>query len=95
MTASAMKMIGLACVMLGVGFAIGQARAQTAGPDFEVQISAPPGETVIECVRGCDLQWVERGLNANSRPEVRFSYGCRGNGLERCASGRIGGWVRR
>ena len=31
-------------------------------PDFELIVNAPAGETRIECVRGCGLLWVERGI---------------------------------
>jgi hypothetical protein len=82
---------------LFVGWAIG--RAQTTTPDFELVVTAPGGvanggdrQTRIECVRGCDLRWIERGDNPNSSLTPIFSFGC---GASECTSGRIGGWIRR
>ncbi len=79
-------------VMIGllIGWTIG--RAQSAAPDFELVVNAPGGETSIECVRGCDLKWVERGLNPNSGLMARFTFSC---GASECSSGRVGGWLRR
>ena len=68
------------------------AKAQTSEPNFEVVVNAPSGETTIECVRGCELAWVERGLNPNSRPMKTFTFKC--DGAPRCSSHRVGGWVR-
>ncbi len=70
------------------------ARAQVVQPEFELLINAPEGETSIECVRGCELMWVERGPNPNSAPQPRFSFACRGAVAQRCSSGRIGGWSK-
>ena len=81
--------LALAMESLLIGWAVG--RAQTPSPDFELIVNAPGGRTTIECVRGCGLQWWERGPNANSTPGARFTYGCGGS---RCSSGRIGGWLR-
>jgi hypothetical protein len=67
-------------------------RAQTANPDFELVVSAPGGETSIECVRGCDLRWVERGLNPSGGAIPKFTFRC---GASQCSSGRVGGWLRR
>jgi len=36
-----------------IGWVVG--RAQSANPDFELVVTAPGGETSVECVRGCDL----------------------------------------
>lgn len=83
--------VGVAALaLIGIGWSLG--KAQTVQPDFELVISAPGGQTSIQCVRGCELMWVERGPNPNSRPTATFSFGC---GAERCASGRIGGWITR
>ena len=82
--------LALATAALVMGWAVG--RAQTSTPDFELIVNAPGGETVIECVRGCELMWVERGPNPNSMPTAKFTYACGGS---RCSSGRIGGWRRR
>ena len=76
-------------VALLAGWAAG--RAQTSNPDFELTVSAPGGETAIECVRGCALSWVERGLNPNSDVMSKFTFTC---GASECSSGRIGGWLR-
>lgn len=53
--------IAVVAALIGMGWAAG--RAQTSVPDFEVVVNAPSGETTIECVRGCKLSWVQRGLN--------------------------------
>ena len=78
--------IGIALISLG--WTIG--RAQSRQPDFELRVDAPGGTTRIECVRGCELMWVERGINPNGTTGPTFSYGC---GAERCSSGTIGGWI--
>src|SRR5262245_57694822 len=83
----------VATALIALGWGIG--RAQTTTPDFELVIDAPAGETKIECQRGCDLTWVERGLNPNARPVPTFSFGCSGAGQVRCPSGRVGGWIKR
>ena len=64
--------IALAAVLVGIGWMAG--KAQTSEPDFEVVVNAPSGETTIECVRGCELAWVERGLNPNSQPMRTFTF---------------------
>jgi hypothetical protein len=81
--------IALAAALVGLGWVAGQ--AQTSQPDFEVVVNAPSGETTIECVRGCDLAWVERGVNANAIPTQSFRFACNG---ARCSSYRVGGWVK-
>jgi hypothetical protein len=58
--------IAAAVVLVFLGWAIG--KAQTSAPAFEFVVDAPGGETTIKCVRGCELSWVERGLNANATP---------------------------
>ena len=80
--------IAMAVAFVGIGWVVGA--AQTSQPDFELVINAPSGETRIECVRGCSLSWVERGLNSNATASSRFTYGC---GADRCSSGRVGGWI--
>jgi hypothetical protein len=79
----------VAVVLVLLGWAAG--RAQTATPEFEFVVDAPGGETRITCVRGCELQWVERGVNPNGRSTPNFTYGCNAG---RCESGRVGGWIR-
>jgi hypothetical protein len=79
--------------MLLVGWAAG--RAQSAElPAFEIRVNAPSGETTIECVRGCALAWVARGVNPAARPQPTFTYSCSGaSAPPRCNSGRVGGWL--
>jgi hypothetical protein len=84
------KLVLAAAGLVTAGWTLGT--AQTRQPDFEFVIDAAGGQTRVQCVRGCELAWVERGLNPNSRPTATFSFGCSG---ERCASGRVGGWVTR
>jgi hypothetical protein len=71
------------------------AKAQTDEPAFELVVMAPAGETTIQCVRGCDLAWVERGVNPNSRPVPTFTFNCTGRPDNRCVSGAVGGWLKR
>lgn len=85
--------IAMVAAFIGLGWAAGQ--AQTSKPDFEVIVHAPEGETTIECVRGCELAWVERGLNPHSKPMHRFTFRCTGAADSRCSSQRVGGWIGR
>ena len=78
----------VAVILTSIGFAVG--RAQTSAPAFELVVDAPGGETTIKCVRGCELVWVERGLNTNASRIPTFTYKCN---APRCSSGRIGGWL--
>jgi len=84
--------VAIACALIGVGWAV--ARAQATDPDFVVSVTAPAGETVIRCVRGCTLVWAERGINPNATPQTMFSFHCSGGGVQTCSSGRVAGWVR-
>ena len=81
-------MAAVAFALVGLGWAV--ARAQTTGPDFELIVNAPSGDTSIQCVRGCTLKWTERGINPDDLGQQMFSYGCR---APRCSSGRVGGWI--
>ena len=83
----------VAIALVGLGWAYG--RAQTPAPDFEIVIDAPEGKTNIECVRGCLLAWVERGVSQGIPQNPAFNYGCSNSPSKRCGSGRIGGWVAR
>ena len=69
------------------------AKAQTAGPAFELVVDAPVGPTTITCVKGCTLAWVERGVNPNDTPTSTFSFKCGGPNVERCSSRKVGGWI--
>ena len=63
-------------------------------PDFQLLITAPTGETHIECVRGCELA-VERrggGVNANATPTRTYTYGC--GATNGCSSGTVAGWIK-
>lgn len=71
------------------------AKAQPSTPDFEIVVNAPVGETTIECKRGCNLAWVERGVNPNAKPTPTFEFRCGGAALGRCSSAAVGGWVTR
>lgn len=84
--------MAVAALLVALGWAAG--RAQTAQPDFEIVVSGPAGETVVECRRGCALAWVERGVHPNSEPTGTFTFRCAGPSVTRCSSARIGGWVR-
>lgn len=72
--------------------------AQATRPDFELIVKAPAGETIIECASGCNLAWVERGRLPNFTPIPTFTFECGGVGattINRCSSGKVGGWVTR
>lgn len=86
------RRVAIAVALIGLGWVAG--RAQIPQPDFELIVNAPAGDTSVQCVRGCELMWVERGVNPNAIPQPTFSFACRGVGLERCSSSRIGGWVK-
>jgi hypothetical protein len=82
----------LAAVLVGLGWT---ARAAQSQPDFELVVNAPAGATSIECRRGCELRWVERGPNPNAAPQQTFDFKCSGANAVSCSSGRVGGWIKR
>jgi hypothetical protein len=83
----------VAVALVACGWAAG--RAQSSQPDFELVVSTAAGKrTVVECRRGCELAWVERGVNPNAKPMRTFEFGCSGPDVTSCSSARIGGWVR-
>jgi hypothetical protein len=86
----AMRITGMVVAAMLTGWIVGH--AQTTNPDFELLVNAPGGETSIQCLRGCDLSWIERGLNPRSGVMTKFTFSC---GASECSSGRIGGWLRR
>jgi hypothetical protein len=57
-TARTTIQILIGVVLAFLGWTLG--RAQTSAPAFEFVVDSPGGETTIECVRGCELAWVER-----------------------------------
>ena len=60
-----------ALVLILIGWVAG--RSQTSAPDFEFTVDAPSGETTVQCVRGCELLWVERGIPASApRGDKKF-----------------------
>ena len=79
----------LAITLIGLGWIAG--KAQTTGPDFEIVVNAPTGSTTVECVRGCALMWIARGLNPNSQPTQKFTFSC--SAPQGCSSSRVGGWI--
>ena len=81
----------LAFALLSAGYTIG--RAQVKQPDFEISVSSPAGETIIECRRGCGLKWISRGI-LEGEPQPTFKYSCAGATVQRCGSGIIGGWIQ-
>jgi hypothetical protein len=89
-------LVALAIGFLAAGWTAGRAQAPYPAPDFEIAIHAPVGETVVECVRGCELIWVER---ADPRPGAEaastFQFACKGASVQQCKSGRIGGWIKK
>ena len=81
----------VAFALLGTGWAV--AKAQMPEPNFELVVDAPAGATTITCLRGCGLMWIERGIPSNSTTMRSFQFSCRGNGVERCSSAKVGGWI--
>ena len=88
MTAKSAVQIVVVIVAVVLGWTLGQ--AQNSSPDFELVVSAPGGSTTIECRRGCELAWVERGVNPRSTTMRTFQFKCTGS---ECSSGAVGGWV--
>ena len=89
----ALLLVGL----IGVGWGI-RGAAQQPLPDFELVIDAPAGQTTVVCVRGCQgLAWIERMGPGTVKPPTttEFWYRCSNSLNARCASGRIGGWLKR
>ncbi|MGH9160065.1 MAG: hypothetical protein ACRD2X_08765 [Vicinamibacteraceae bacterium] len=84
--------VAVAVALIGLGWTAG--KAQAPAPDFELIIDAPAGQTSVQCLRGCELMWVQRGVNSNDTPQSTFSFGCRGAAVERCSSAKIGGWIK-
>jgi hypothetical protein len=91
--AHTLKRVFTVAALVGLGWIVGQ--AQTTQPDFEIVVQAPSGPTTVECVRGCDLSWVERGLNPNATATRKFTFSCTAPAQVGCSSARIGGWLRR
>ncbi len=58
----------LAVTLVLAGWAVG--KGQAVAPDFELVVDAPGGETTIQCVRGCTLAWVERGVLPQRHPDA-------------------------
>jgi hypothetical protein len=89
----AISRIAIAVGLIGLGWVAGTAQAPQ--PDFELIVDAPAGKTSVQCVRGCELMWVERGVNPNDNPMSTFTFGCEGLvPRNRCSSARIGGWIK-
>lgn len=87
-----------ALVMIGLGWGVAKAQDRPT-PDFELRVvTTADGFTQIQCVSGCDLQWIERMTPSREKAKKDFSFGCF-NAWERlpngCPSGRLGGWVTR
>jgi hypothetical protein len=56
------------------GWSVGRAQTQVA--EFELTVTAPGGQTVIECRKGCDFQY-DVGNTANlPKPNTRFQFAC-------------------
>jgi hypothetical protein len=85
---SRMKKFAIALVLLGSGWAVGQARRPT--PEFMLSIDAPVGETRIECVSGCQLIGA-RDVGVPSAGRMKsYTFSC--TDPHRC-KGAVGGWL--
>jgi hypothetical protein len=82
----------IALVLVLIGWLAGRSQTPMPAPDFEFTVDAPSGETTVQCVRGCELLWVERGPAPTAGRDKKFVYSC---GANRCRSGRVGGWITR
>ena len=81
--------VTLAMLLFALGW-VAAGMAQNTPPDFEMVINAPGGATTIECVRGCNLAWVGRGVT-NEQPLPQFRFSCGGD----VCKATVGGWVAR
>lgn len=82
--------IAVVAGLVGIGWVAGS--AQGSQPTFEIVVDAPAGETTIQCVRGCALSWVERGVNPDAQANGTFTFKCN-SPSGRCSSLKVGGWV--
>ena len=89
MQSQTIRQLAIALALVTLGWAAG--RGQTAQPDFELVVNAPTGATTIQCVRGCSLMWIARGINPNSRPTSEFTFSC--TAPQGCSSSTVGGWT--
>lgn len=82
-------------LMLLAGWTVG--RAQTSSPDFEFVVTTVSSDTgmntSVECVKGCKLSWVQRGVNPRAAQLTSFDFSCKGG--THCPSGVIGGWIQK
>ena len=82
-------------LLLLVGWALG--RAQTSSPDFEIVVTTTSTNssiaTAVKCVRGCNLSWVQRGVNPQAKALREFEFSCTGGSS--CGSGTVGGWLQK
>jgi hypothetical protein len=87
-----MPRTALVFALVAFGWSLGRAQSVRPQPDFEIVVNAPGGRTTVECLRGCELVWAERGLNPNADPQAQFTFSCTAG---TCASGKVAGWIRR
>jgi hypothetical protein len=87
-------------LMLLAGWTAG--RAQTSSPDFELVVTTTTTDkgldTSVECVKGCKLAWVQRGVNPRAARLSSFEFSCsgnNGNSVTQCPSGVVGGWIQK
>jgi hypothetical protein len=86
---STLRRIVVGLILVGLGWVA--AKAQAPAPDFEIVVNAPTGQTTVQCVRGCTLMWIARGINPNSQPQPSFTFSC--TAPQGCSSSRVGGWL--
>jgi hypothetical protein len=84
-----MPAVAAAILLFALGW-VAAGMAQGTRPDFELIVDAPGGGTTIECIRGCNLAWIGRGVT-NEQPIPQFRYSCGG---DRC-NATVGGWIIR
>ena len=90
-----LRVFATALLLLFAGWAAG--RAQTSAPDFEIVVTTTATsssiDTAVKCVRGCNLSWVQRGVNPRAKAISEFEFSCKGGNP--CGSGTVGGWLQK
>jgi hypothetical protein len=86
-----LRLLLITALLLFVDWRVG--KAQTTAPDFEIVVTPTSTGMAVKCVRGCNLSWVQRGVNPQAKAMSEFEYSCKGGSP--CSSGTIGGWLRK
>ena len=52
-----------------LGWSVGRAQTPAPAPDFELVVRGAPGDTEIECLKGCKLTYLDRSSFPNVRAQ--------------------------